>query len=128
MTEAGLLAERSPYKNSKEQKRFRHFQLLFTTTIMHELTHLFGTWLGLGKASTPPRKVTQKAKEKAEDKEPVGEPREGGVYMENAVFGGRLTMIKDPLDDEGQVSLPLTALVGPPAVEMTNAFRPVYHT
>ena len=113
MTTAGLLAEKSPYKNSKEQKRFHTFQFAFATTIAHEITHLFGTFLGLGKVHTPPREGTKEAKETAKDKEPAEDDasREGGQYMEEAVFGGRVTIMKDPSDDDDQVSLPSSSLV-----------------
>ena len=135
MTTAGLLAEKSPYKNSKEQKRFHNFQFGFATTISHELTHLFGTFLGLGKVHTPPRESTE-AQETAKDKEPAKDQefieneksREGGHYMEEAVFGGRPVLMKDPLDDDNQVDLPLIALVESPKTELTKISRPVYHT
>ena len=124
MTTAGLLAEKFPYKDSKEQKRFHTFQFAFATTIAHEITHLFGTFLGLGEVRTPPRKGSEEAKETAKDEQ----PREGGVYMEEAVFGGRVTFFKDPSDDESQISLSLIALVESPKFELIKIFRPVYHT
>ena len=125
MTTAGLLAEKSRDKNSKEQKRFHNFQFGFATTIAHEITHLFGTFLGLGKVGTPPREDTEQAEETAKDKQPAkdkepaedDESREGGQYMEKAVFGGRVILMKDPSDDDGQVSLPLSSLLESPKVD-----------
>ena len=133
MTAAGLLAEKSPHKHSKEQKRFHNYQFGLSTTIAHEITHLFGTFVGLGKIATPPRegreeaKETAKDKQPAEDKEPIQDdgPPEGGEYMEEAVFGGRVMLMKDPLDDADQVSLPLNES---PKAALTKISRPVYHT
>ena len=130
MNTAGLLAEKSPLKSSKEQKRFRAFQFGFATTISHELIHLFGTFLGLGEVWTPPREGTEEAEETAKDKQPVEDyhTREGGVYMEEAVFGGRVLLMKDPLDDDNQVGLPLIALVESLNPELTKISSQVYHT
>ena len=136
MTAAGLLAEKSPDKNSKEQKGFHNHQFTFATTIAHEITHLFGTFLGLGKIATPPREGTEEVKEAAKDKQPAEDkepnqddgPPEGGEYMEEAVFGGRVNVMKDPLDNAEQVGLPLSALVESPEAALTTISRPVYLT
>lgn len=75
-----------------------------TKTYVHELAHVFVTFLGQGKIHTPPDVGAKK------NFEPVmGEP-EAGRYVEKAVFGGLISPMRDPAEDDSQVSQHLPAL------------------
>lgn len=130
MCKAGFAAEKSGKPDSQETKDFQTHMVAFATTIMHELAHVYGTFLGGGQITTPPE-----ARAFANDRAPIKEgPRgevdkmfkegkrgEAGQYMERVVLGGLVTVLKDPDDKENRVCSPLPALVKHSAQELTKS-------
>lgn len=94
MCEAAKKAEKSNDPNSKESKRYRTFVFLYATTIIHELAHVFVTYLSRGGTITPPEVNAGDAK---------NTEGESGSYLEEQVFGGVVLHPRDPNDDAGQV-------------------------
>ena len=66
--------------------------------MLHELAHIFITFLTHGEANTPPRISGQVAG--SSERTTSGE---AGDYLEDAVFGGRVTLKRNPTEGEGQV-------------------------
>lgn len=115
-----MAAENSGKPDSQGTKDFHTHMDAYATIIMHELAHVYGTFLGGGEITTPPE-----ARAFANDEDPTKEgPRgeadkklkegkrgEAGQYMERVVFGGLVTVLEDPDDNENRVCSPLPALV-----------------
>ena len=97
MCVAGTRAESSTDRDSHEQQRFRAFLFSFATSLMHELGHVFVTFLGSGKKGSPPPVYAQ-ASDRSE-----GTKGEAGAYLENKVFGGVVTAMYNPAEGEDQV-------------------------
>ena len=90
MCVAGTRAESSNDRDSHEQKRYRSFLFQFATLFMHELGHMFVTFLGLGEKGTPPPMKGDLR----------GTGKEAGAHLETIIFGGVLFPMYNP--DEGE--------------------------
>lgn len=111
---AGIGAESSQDPDSKVSKRFRVFLFTFAKSFMHELAHIFVTSLGpTGKTRTPPH---IRGSEEGDD--PTGE---AGRYIENLIFGGRVIIIRNNAEGEGQVCSYSPTLMGGLAYELTHS-------
>ena len=60
---------------------YRTIKFQFVVTILHEIGHIFITHLGEGQDKTPPSRSD--------------EPGEAGFRLEELVFGGRLSFLRD---------------------------------
>lgn len=85
-----------------------------TKTYVHELAHVFVTFLGQGKIKTPPDVGANKTFE------PDTAKAEAGRYMEKAVFGGLISPMRNPKEDDLQVSLHSLALSEVVACELID--------
>ena len=102
---AGVNAEATEDPNSDERKRFRVFLFILAKSFLHELGHMFVTFLGKGDTDTPPRMNAQQ----------VGSPQntrgEAGRYLEDLVFGGLVKVMRNPAEDDSQVCAYLPSLM-----------------
>lgn len=94
MCEAAKKAEESNDPNSKASKRYWGFVFLHATTIMHELAHVFVTYLSRDGTDTPPELNAGGI---------IDAMGESGAYLEQLVFGGVVVHTRDPKDVAGQV-------------------------
>lgn len=94
MCEAAKKAKKSNDSNSKESKRYRSFVFLHALTIMHELAHVFVTYLSRGGTDTPPE---------LDADDITNAMGESGAFLEQLIFGGVVIHAHDPNDDAGQV-------------------------
>lgn len=115
MCVAGVRAITSDDTNSVDSKRFRTFIFTMTKTFVHELAHVFVTFLAQGQIGTPPDVGAPKTFEL----EGMTKP-EAGRYVEKAVFGGLITPMRNPEEDDEQVSPQLLTLVGVVACELID--------
>lgn len=113
MCVAGVRAVTSHDPNSDDSKRFRAFIFTMTKTYVHELAHVFVTFLGQGTIDTPPDIGAQKTFEL------ITKP-EAGRYVEKAVFGGLVSPLRNPDEDDNQVNPHLLALVKVVACELID--------
>ena len=97
MWRAGVQAARSGDPNLKESKRFQTFMFALSKALYHELGHMFVTFLGGGVVDTPPHIVVHTPGE------PLRASGEAGRFVENQLFGGLITVLKDEEDDGDQV-------------------------
>lgn len=109
MCKAGVVAENSGKPDSQETKDFQTHMVAFAITIMHELTHMYGTFLGGGKMTTPPeaRAFEPDADPtKGDNRDDVltkGKRAEAGQFMEKVVLGGLVSVFEDPDNKENRV-------------------------
>lgn len=103
---SGFIAEKSNDPNSADSKRFRIFLFIFAKTLLHEVAHMFITYLGLGKRGTPPHMYAPGAVSS------TGKQGEAGRYLEYVLLGGRVSVMRDPAEGKGQVCSYLPALMG----------------
>lgn len=83
-------------------KRFHIFLFLLSKSILHELTHIFVTFLGQGTTLTPPDVTVTTP---GEQRSPRGE---AGRYMEKLIYGGLIRVFENPDEvDEEMVDLPI---------------------
>lgn len=82
--------------NSYWQRQFRAFLFTLAKSMLHELGHMFITFLGLGETHTPPSMNM----EVEGDSPTVGE---AGRHLETLVFGGAMLLFRNPAKGEGQV-------------------------
>ena len=99
MCQAGVAAESSAEKDSTEQLRFRRFLFIYTTVIMHELTHLFVTFLCWGQVNTPPHLRSEVGTGSSDKK------GESGHAFAELLFNGEITVTREETEDENQVSI-----------------------
>ena len=89
MVAAAIAAYSSQDKDSLTSQEYRDFKFLFATTILHELSHIFLTYLTKGNELTPPSMrafATTTAPTRA---------GESGHLMEQLVFGGQISFFRD---------------------------------
>ena len=98
MCVAGVRAITSHDPDSDDSKRYRTFIFTMTKTYVHELAHVFVTFLGRGSIKTPPELGAKKTFE------PEMTRPEAGRYVEKAVFGGLISPMRNPAEDDDQVS------------------------
>ena len=82
--------------NNNIQQRFRNFQFLFATTLVHEVgRHVLVTYLANGRLITPPNLTAHT----------YGTPFNGesGRYLETHLFGGNTEFYRDNTQDNNQV-------------------------
>lgn len=72
---------------------------------MHEIGHMFVTFLGRGKTLTPPRMYAPVAGSSQ------GTRGEAGQFLEYLIFGGHVTVLRNPAEGKGQVCSYLPALM-----------------
>ena len=94
---AGKEAEIFSEPDSDEQKRFRTFLYIFATTILHELGHVFVIFIGRGATGTPPY-IDAKIGDRRDST--LGE---AGFYLEEEVFGGIMSVMRNPNEGNDQV-------------------------
>lgn len=106
MVSAGIRAEKSKDKHSPDQKRFRVYLFTLAKSLLHEVGHLFITFLGKGQFLTPPNMIDL---EGPMARNSHFENGEAGQHLEFLVFGGRVYILRNPEEDEDQVrpSLPV---------------------
>lgn len=97
MCVAGKEAQESNDPDSDEQKRFRAFLFIFATSFLHELGHVFVTFLGLGDVDTPPH-VDAHAGGSSQ-----GDIGEAGSFLEEEIFGGVMSVMRNPDKGNDQV-------------------------
>ncbi len=98
---AGIEAEASEDPDSESHKRFRAFLYLIMRVCIHELGHIFITFLTSGLSNTPPEMFPRV---KGQSKPKDGKPGEAGSYLEVLIFDGDLTVgIDADADKDSQV-------------------------
>ena len=97
MRRAGVQAAKSGDPNSKESRRFQTFTFALSKALYHELGHMFVTFLGGGTADTPPHITVETPGG------PLSAGGEAGRFIENQLWGGLITVLKDEEDDDDQV-------------------------
>ena len=100
MVAAGNRAEKSEDKDSLWPKRFRVYLFALAKSFLHEVGHVFITFLGTGRFKTPPR-MDDLTGSKARNSQL--ERGEAGRKLESLVFGGRVYVLRNPEEDEDQV-------------------------
>lgn len=81
-------------------QRFRDFQFLFATTLVHEADgHLLTAFLWNGHYVTPPEISVPGYSDEDEG--------ESGRWLEMCLFGGTTEYYRDPSQDDQQVGAPL---------------------
>ena len=113
MCVAAVRAVTSHDPDSFDSKRFRTFIFTMTKTYVHELAHVFVTFLAQGQIYTPPDVGAKKSLE-------IEFRPEAGRYVEKAVFGGLVVPIRNPDENDDQVSPHLQALVKVVACELID--------
>ena len=97
MCRAARMAQDANDANSSATKRFRGFMFLFANIFMHELGHLFITYLNQGRMRTPthiyPRVMGL----------PEGPKGEAGRCLETLLFGGVVCNYRNTNEDDDQV-------------------------
>lgn len=111
---AGESAERTEDPRSDERKRFRVFLFIFAKSILHELGHMFVTFLGRGSTGTPLGMNVQLVDR------PQSTEGEAGRYLENLVFGGFVSVLRNPAEGDNQVCSYLPALIESLACELIH--------
>ena len=93
MCTAGAKAEKyRENPNSNDSRRFRRFLFLFAYKFLHELGHLFVTYLGKAHLETP----EEVGMTMAQDPDSEGKSRgESGARLERHVLGGYMTIVHD---------------------------------
>ena len=79
------------------KKCFRTFLFIFANRFLHEIAHIFVTYLDKGRSNTPPR---IRAEVGGYSREDMGE---AGRYLETTLFGGTLEYYRDHAMDDSQV-------------------------
>lgn len=92
-------AKNSKDASSKEYKRYRTFLFLFAITFLHELGHLFISFLVKDGRDSPP----QLSIDLVDDIH--GDSTESGRLLEVLLFGGAVVPARDSADDVGQACL-----------------------
>ena len=92
MLAQAIAAHSSLDKDDLTNRDYKGFQFLFAISILHELAHVFITYLTEGKKHTP-------RKQKVYDKTADGPNTQGesGCMLEQLVFGGLITNFRDPI-------------------------------
>lgn len=90
---------------SQESEQYRNFIFFFATTLVHELAHLFVTFLSLGDSNTPPELVPKLSGIHKRDY------AESGNYLEELLFGGSVVFQYDNDYDQHQVCLCMHGLM-----------------
>lgn len=93
---AGAMGEKAD-PTSDAQKRFRSLLFQLAVSFLHELSHMFLTFLGRGKVGTPPHMSV------AVDGSSEAPGPEAGRYLETSLFGGFLNVFRDTAEDDDQV-------------------------
>lgn len=104
MCGTGVAAEGSVNPDSDEQQRFRVYLFTFAKSMLHEIGHMFVTFLTHGETTTPPHISGKVAGYE-------GKRGEAGERLENLIFGGRVVVMAKPDDREDLVCFYLPALM-----------------
>ncbi|KAL9066077.1 MAG: hypothetical protein Q9161_007802 [Pseudevernia consocians] len=86
-----MLAAAIIAKGSVENREFADFLFMFSNTIFHEMAHVFITYLGRGKETTPPNSMLRTPK----SSDAVAE---AGFDLEIGMFGGIVYYYSDPVN------------------------------
>lgn len=86
-----------PGQNSKAHQRYRRFVMLLACTMVHELAHLYLTFLSKVGTNTP-----DSIKNDAEGTL-RGSNGEAGAYLEALLFGGCVVVLRNPAEGDEQV-------------------------
>ena len=86
------MAAASTGPDSAESQRYRRFVFFTATVLVHEVGHIFVTYLNQGKFATPP-KVSGN----------MYESSEAGGHLECILFGGRVVGLRNRGEDGQQV-------------------------
>ena len=100
MVVAGNRAEKSEDKHSLYPRRFRVYLFALAKSLLHEVTHVFITFLGAGRFNTPPNMNYPTGSMASNSQLERGE---AGRNLESLVFGGRIYIFRNPEEDEDQV-------------------------
>ena len=109
MCEMGVKWQSLANGDSAEGKQFRTYLFTFFKTNVHELAHVFVTFLGHGRIETPPnvapkvdkKSTEEKGKEKAtQDTTTKGE---AGRWLEERLFGGLVLAFRPTGESVDQV-------------------------
>lgn len=77
--------------DDKGQQIYREFLFMTAHTLLHELAHVFITYLNKGREATPPN--INALSESVLERE-----GEAGRFLENQIFGGTLHYFHDPIN------------------------------
>ena len=97
MVAAMTRAEQTNDPNDHEHKRFRSFKFVFANTLLHEIGHVFVTFLTKGRTATPSHLQADVAGYSGEHE------GEAGRNLETIIFGGTIEYYRDHADDDSQV-------------------------
>ena len=89
MLAAAITTQSSQDKDDLNSQEYRNFEFLFSTAMLHELSHVFFNYLTNGKEFTPPSMRASVATAAPKDK------GESGYLMEELVFGGPISFFRD---------------------------------
>lgn len=106
MCQAGEAAEKCKNQDSVAAKRYRAFLFLFSLKLLHELAHVFVTYLTFGAANTPPDIDSTKKPGNKPVQYTQENPKtdgEAGRYLEDLIFGGTIVTMCNPHEGEEQV-------------------------
>ena len=109
MVAALIRAEQTNDPNDYEHRRFRIFNFIFANTFLHEIAHVFVTFLTKGRTGTPRRLRAEVTGYSGEDR------GEAGRHLETIIFGGTLEYYRDHADDDSQVQSYYRSLLNPTA-------------
>ena len=93
-----------------DEHQFRIFLFMIAHVVLHEITHLFITYVTQGREPTPPRVNAQAVLGYGDVLQDEGE---AGLALEVELFGGTINYFRDPVrgSSEGQVCHGWFALV-----------------
>lgn len=94
---AGRNAEEANDPNSDAPKRFRTFLFECAITMLHELAHVYVTFLRLDEMNTPPHISSSIKANKSPD------ISEAGWWLGELVLGGRMIVLRNTEEDEHKV-------------------------
>lgn len=97
MVVAMTRAEQTNDQNDYEHRRFRTFNFIFANTFLHEIGHVFVTFLTKGQMGTPRRLRAEISGYSGQDR------GEAGRCLETIILGGTLEYYRDRADDNSQV-------------------------
>ena len=99
MLGAAILAQTSQDKDGGDSKDSRNFEFLFATVMLHELCHVFFTYLTKGHHFTPPSMKASVATAAPKNQ------GESGYLIEEMVFGGPISIFRDPIVGSSETSV-----------------------
>ena len=119
---AAKVAQESNDIDGDAHRRFRTFTFVFANTFLHELGHLFVTFLNQGHTVTPPH--IQACVMGVF----IGDRGEAGPRLEQLIFGGIVDYLRGSAKDDRQVRSPLPSLLKGRYLACLLTYGSVWHT